>query len=238
MNHWSLLLLEFTNPLLGDPHRTHCLQGFHYSVSRIRCLGNAFVFSNLLPGDDSFFGIVLAGTWFLGRCSATNVWLWLHYSTFQPSRHNIIFSFSSTYPDGLDPLAFPTQNLSEITYLTESWLLGHVISPSQGRYIHKTTRTQKNAGRHPCLDWDSSPRFSGRRHFVSYAARPLDWLSDDAGLLVTAARLTRLRLSLLIFTLCQILSYILCNVDGIYNRRFTQCNKLATTSFVHIPVSP
>jgi hypothetical protein len=33
-----------------------------------------------------------------------------------------------------------------------------------------------NAGRHPCLEWDSNPQsqcWSGQRHFMSYTARPL-----------------------------------------------------------------
>jgi hypothetical protein len=36
-------------------------------------------------------------------------------------------------------------------------LLGRVISPSQGLYLHKST-TQKDADKHPCLDRDSNPR--------------------------------------------------------------------------------
>jgi hypothetical protein len=41
---------------------------------------------------------------------------------------------------------------------------------------HRTTQTQnKRTHRHPCLEWDSNPwshHSSGRRHFMSYTARP------------------------------------------------------------------
>jgi hypothetical protein len=37
-------------------------------------------------------------------------------------------------------------------------LLGRVISPSQGLYLHRTTPTQKDADKHPCLERDSNPR--------------------------------------------------------------------------------
>jgi hypothetical protein len=48
--------------------------------------------------------------------------------------------------------------------------LARGISPSQGHYLHKQ---RINADRHPCLVWDSNPRFqrsSERRHFMP---RPL-----------------------------------------------------------------
>jgi hypothetical protein len=32
----------------------------------------------------------------MGRCSARNVWLWLHYFGFQPSRQNIMEEISET----------------------------------------------------------------------------------------------------------------------------------------------
>jgi hypothetical protein len=66
-----------------------------------RCMGNHVFIPkqrlsflsvyNLLPGNDSFTDIVLAGTCFLGRCSATNVWLWLHCSGFRLSSLKFIF---------------------------------------------------------------------------------------------------------------------------------------------------
>jgi hypothetical protein len=44
-------------------------------------------------------------------------------------------------------------------------LRGRGISPTQGLYLHRTTQTQKNAGTHPCLEWDSNPTI-GRRQYV------------------------------------------------------------------------
>jgi hypothetical protein len=48
--------------------------------------------------------------------------------------------------------------------------LGWGISPSQGRYLHTEQQKHRiNAGRHPCLEWDSNPRSqgpSGRRRFM------------------------------------------------------------------------
>jgi hypothetical protein len=49
------------------------------------------VFSNLLPGNDPFAAMPCKGN--VSRYSATDLWLWLHYSAFQPSRHNILVSF-------------------------------------------------------------------------------------------------------------------------------------------------
>jgi hypothetical protein len=44
------------------------------------------------------------------------------------------------------------------------------ISPSQGLYIHTQQHKHRiNAHKHPCLEWDSNPRFqcsSGRRQFM------------------------------------------------------------------------
>jgi hypothetical protein len=54
-------------------------------------------------------------------------------------------------------------------------LLGRGISPTQSRYLHRTTQTQ-NKRKHPCLEWDSNPRFqrlSGRKYFMRLTARPL-----------------------------------------------------------------
>jgi hypothetical protein len=52
---------------------------------------------------------------------------------------------------------------SSVIFFTQTvGLLGRVISPSQGRYLHKH--------RHQCLEWDSNPRFqhsSEKRQFVS-----------------------------------------------------------------------
>jgi hypothetical protein len=37
-------------------------------------------------------------------------------------------------------------------------LLGRVISPSQGLYLHRTTQQRKTRDKHPCLERDSNPR--------------------------------------------------------------------------------
>jgi hypothetical protein len=50
-------------------------------------------------------------------------------------------------------------------------LLGWVISPSQGRYLHTGQHKHSiNANRHPCLEWDSNPRSSVR------ASKDNSWL--------------------------------------------------------------
>jgi hypothetical protein len=59
---------------------------------------------------------------------------------------------------------------SFLTYTQPIGLLGRGISPSQGRYLHTEQHKHKiNAYRHPCLEWDSNPRFQcsvGRRRFM------------------------------------------------------------------------
>jgi hypothetical protein len=67
-------------------------------------------------------------------------------------------------PDFYFPKAL--QSLKDLGRLTYRWflelfrhmvrLLGRVISPSQGLYLHRTT--QKDADKHPCLEQDSNPR--------------------------------------------------------------------------------
>jgi hypothetical protein len=57
------------------------------------------------------------------------------------------------------------------SYTQSVGLLGQVISPLQGRYLHTEQHThRKNAhNRHSCLEWDSnsrSQRSSNRRHFM------------------------------------------------------------------------
>jgi hypothetical protein len=59
-------------------------------------------------------------------------------------------------------------------------LLGRGISPSQGRYLHTGQHKHRiNAHRHPCLKWDSNPRFqcfSWRRQGpIAVAARSKVW---------------------------------------------------------------
>jgi hypothetical protein len=54
---------------------------------------------------------------------------------------------------------------SFLIYTQSVGLFGQVISPLQGRYLHK----EQNAHRHPCLEWDSTPRSqcsNKRRRFM------------------------------------------------------------------------
>jgi hypothetical protein len=54
-------------------------------------------------------------------------------------------------------------------------LLGRVINPSQGRYLHTGQQKQnKRTHKHPCLEWDSNPRSQRsreRRQFMPYTVR-------------------------------------------------------------------
>jgi hypothetical protein len=56
-------------------------------------------------------------------------------------------------------------------------LFGRMISPPQGRYLHRTTQTQKKR-RHPCLEWDSNPVFERGKTF-----RALDRAATVIGIL-------------------------------------------------------
>jgi hypothetical protein len=64
-----------------------------------------------------------------------------------------------------------------LIYAQSVGLLGRGISPSQGRYINTEQHKHRiNAQGHPCLEWDSNPRFqctSGRRRFMPLKAWPL-----------------------------------------------------------------
>jgi hypothetical protein len=65
-----------------------------------------------------------------------------------------------------------------IFFLTQSvGLLGRVISPSQGPYLHTEQHKHRiNSHRHLCLEWDSNPRSQRsieRKQFVPQTARPL-----------------------------------------------------------------
>jgi hypothetical protein len=79
-------LLESTNPLPRGPHRRHHVEQF--LCCPVGCHRN-LVFSTCYLVTTSSLLYVVMGTWFRIRCSTTDVWLWLHYSCFQPSRHNI-----------------------------------------------------------------------------------------------------------------------------------------------------
>jgi hypothetical protein len=52
-------------------------------------------------------------------------------------------------------------------------LLGQVISPSQGLYLHRTTQHRRTRDKHPCLERDSNDRSRP----APQTARPLDWRS-------------------------------------------------------------
>jgi hypothetical protein len=43
-------------------------------------------------------------------------------------------------------------------------LIGRVISPSQGLYLHRTTQHWKTRDKHPCLERDSNPRLRPHGH--------------------------------------------------------------------------
>jgi hypothetical protein len=60
-------------------------------------------------------------------------------------------------------------------------LLGRVISPSQGLYLHKTTQHRKTRDKHPRLERDSNPR-SQQQTGQDPRLRPhghCDWLNLD-----------------------------------------------------------
>jgi hypothetical protein len=72
-----------------SPHRKHHVGQFF--CCPVGCHGN-LVFSTCRLITTRSLLYVVTGTWFPIRCSITDVWLWIHYSGFQPSRHNIIDS--------------------------------------------------------------------------------------------------------------------------------------------------
>jgi hypothetical protein len=83
----------------------------------------------------------------------------------------------------LQPLLGPGLFFSFVIFFTQTvGLLGRAISPSQFRYLHTEQHKHRiNAHRHPCLQWDSSPRShrsSERRQFTPQTARPL-WSVDS-----------------------------------------------------------
>jgi hypothetical protein len=69
------------------PHRRHHVEQF--LCCPVGCHGN-LVFDTCYLVTTSSLLYVVTGTWFPSRCSTTDVWLWLHYSGFQPSRHNML----------------------------------------------------------------------------------------------------------------------------------------------------
>jgi hypothetical protein len=67
----------------------------------------------------------------------------------------IFFSYGSTVlyePNGLTYRRF----LELFRHMVG--LLGRVISPLQGLYLHRTTQHRKTRDKHPCLELDSNPR--------------------------------------------------------------------------------
>jgi hypothetical protein len=67
------------------------------------------------------------------------------------------------------PLLGPGLFFSFVIFFTQTvGLLGQVISPSQGRYLH-IGQYNKRTYRHPRFEWDSKPRYqrsNERRHFM------------------------------------------------------------------------
>jgi hypothetical protein len=61
------------------------------------------------------------------------------------------------------PLVGPWRHLQFCKrFIQTVGLLGLVISPSQGRYLHTGQQKQKKrTHRHSCLEWDSNPRSRG-----------------------------------------------------------------------------
>jgi hypothetical protein len=77
----------------------------------------------------------------------------------------------SIYLSLYGPLLGPGLFFSFVICFTESvGLLGRVISPSQGRYLHTGQHKHRTNGhKHSCLNWDSNPRsqyLSWRRLFM------------------------------------------------------------------------
>jgi hypothetical protein len=91
------------------------------------------------------------------------------YPTIHPSVHLSIHPSISCYSH-LEHRAYMKCYISlQFLYLIQSiGLFGWGISLAQGHYLPRTTDTQ-NKHRHPCLEWDSNPRFqcsSEQRHFM------------------------------------------------------------------------
>jgi hypothetical protein len=70
------------------PRTENTLELFVCCYLRIRCHGNASLATCYLVTTSSLYLLWRK----LNRCSSTDVWLWLHYSGFQPSRHNMYTS--------------------------------------------------------------------------------------------------------------------------------------------------
>jgi hypothetical protein len=87
------------------------------------------------------------------------------------------FSYSFIHQRLYSPLLGPDPFSSTTSFFTQPVvLLGRVISPPQGRYLH----TGQHKHRHPCLVWDSNPRSqrsSKGRQFMPQTPRPLWWAS-------------------------------------------------------------
>jgi hypothetical protein len=80
-----------------------------------------------------------------------------------------LYSFSHQWL--YSPLLGPGLFFSFVIYFTQTvGLLGRVISPSQGCYLHTGQHKQnKRTHRQPCIEWDSNPRsqrLSERRQFM------------------------------------------------------------------------
>jgi hypothetical protein len=68
-----------------------------------------------------------------------------------------IFFFPVALQSFLDPGRLTYRRFLEL-FRHMVGLLGRVISPSQGLYLHRTTQHRKTRDKHPCLKRDSNPR--------------------------------------------------------------------------------
>jgi hypothetical protein len=95
----------------------------------------------------------------------SKIWLiWLVYSCFSHLEHRASVK------------RFVSPQFLNVGHLVA--LRGRVISPSQGRYL---TQSQ-NKHRHPCLEWDSNPRYqhsSERKQFMPYLYRAATVIKYD-----------------------------------------------------------
>jgi hypothetical protein len=83
--------------------------------------------------------------------------------------HSFVHSCSSHLEHGVSVKRFIS--LQFLNFKQTVGLLGRGISPTQGRYLHRTSQTQnkRTQYRHTCLEWESNRRSQcsrGRIHFM------------------------------------------------------------------------
>jgi hypothetical protein len=99
---WRISLLSEARTGLYSPlslysswiHESTAFYNFHVARTKDTTLNSSplalLVVTGVLCLATCSLLYVVAGTWFPSRCSTMDVWLWVHYSGFQPSRHNIV----------------------------------------------------------------------------------------------------------------------------------------------------